>query len=113
MAIRNGGYAKSSGDFTRSMTGASAPVFNAGDEVIDSVGVAWDKSEMGQVDFDRIALSVKRAGREISARMRDRSMGKVLRPRAVGEQYHPKNKGVRVSDPFIFAPHVFFSQISP
>ena len=84
MAIRNGGYAKSSGEFTRSMIGASAPVFNAGDEVIDSVGVAWDKSEMGQVDFDPIALSVKRAGREISARMRDRSMGKVLRPRAVG-----------------------------
>ena len=83
-AIRNEGYAKSSGEFTRSMIGASAPVFNAGDEVIGSVGVAWDKSEMGQVDFDRIALSVKRAGREISARMRDRSMGKVLRPRAVG-----------------------------
>ena len=62
------------------MTGASAPVFNAGDEVIDSVGVAWDKSEMGQVGFDRIALSVKRAGREISACMRDRSMGQGTAP---------------------------------
>lgn len=83
-AIRNDGYASSSGEFTQTMIGASAPVFNAGDEVIGSVGVAWEKSEMAQVDIARIALSVKRAGREISSRMRDRSMGKVLRPRAVG-----------------------------
>jgi DNA-binding IclR family transcriptional regulator len=82
--IRSDGYFKSAGEYTPGMVGVGAPVFNAEEEVIGSVGVAWDMSEMSLTDVDRVILSVRRAGKEISQRMASRDVGHVYKPRAVG-----------------------------
>lgn len=83
-AIRSNGYVESYGEHTPGLVGIGAPVFNAENEVIASVGVAFDASEMSPNNRDRLILSVKRAGKEISQRMASREVGPVLRPRAVG-----------------------------
>lgn len=82
--IRSDGYMKSVGEFTRGLAGIAAPVFNAEQAVIGSVGVACDVSELPLTDVDRVALAVKRAGKTISQRMAGRDTGPALRPRAVG-----------------------------
>ncbi len=83
-AVRAEGYVQSVGEFTTGLAGIAAPVFNAEQSVIGSVGVAMDANELADIDIERVALAVKRAGRKISGRMASGSMSPVLGPRAVG-----------------------------
>jgi len=51
--IRSDGYMKSVAEFTRGLAGIAAPVFNAEQAVIGSVGVACDITELPLTDVDR------------------------------------------------------------
>ncbi len=82
--IRADGYAKSMGEFTPELVGISAPVFNAEEDVIGSVGVAWDASETTLTDVDSAIPLVKAAAREISRRMSTDTSLPAYGPRAVG-----------------------------
>jgi DNA-binding IclR family transcriptional regulator len=82
--VRSDGYDMSAGQFTKNLAGCGAPIFNSDDEIIGSVGVAWHLKEQNHIDRDKIIVSVKRAGREISDRMAASGKEQVLRPRAVG-----------------------------
>lgn len=86
-AIRTAGCVQSVGEFNPEIVGIAAPVFNAEDAIIGSIGCAFSKHELAHVDVERITLLTKRAGREISQRMASSSgdhAGLVLQPRAVG-----------------------------
>ena len=44
--IRSRGYFQSAGEFTSGMGGIAAPIFNADQTVIGSIGLAWDLSRI-------------------------------------------------------------------
>lgn len=81
--IRSAGFAKSAGESTPGLVGISAPIFNAEQVVIGSVGVAWSATRNRIRDHERIAGLVKRAGEQITRRLSRPETGKVLGPRAV------------------------------
>lgn len=67
--IKKDGYLITKGEFNPGVYGVGAPVFNDSNVVLGSVGVAWDERERKDVDVKRAVVSVKRAAREISARL--------------------------------------------
>lgn len=82
--IRSNGYVKSVGEFIPGNVGIAAPIFNADGNIIGSIGIACSKDELRDTDLNRVALSVKRAAKEITAKMSAEDSGLVLPPRAVG-----------------------------
>lgn len=82
--IRSNGYVKSVGEFIPGNVGIAAPIFNADGNIIGSIGIACSKDELRDTDLNRVALSVKRAAKEITAKMSAENSGLVLPPRAVG-----------------------------
>lgn len=82
--IRKDGYVMTLGEFNPNVYGVGAPVFNEEKLIIGSIGVAWQKEELPEVDVAKTILAVKRAAREITNRMMSGTGGMALPPRAVG-----------------------------
>ena len=82
--IRADGYVKTVGEFNPGVVGIGAPIFNGEQAIIGSIGVAFGQDELPDMDLNRIILTVKRAGREVTQRMAKNTTGLGLPPRAVG-----------------------------
>jgi DNA-binding IclR family transcriptional regulator len=67
--IRKDGHLITKGEFNPGVYSVAAPIFSDSNQVLGSLGVAWDERERRDVDFKRAVLSVKRAAREISNRL--------------------------------------------
>lgn len=67
--IKKEGFILTKGEFNPSVYGISAPILNETDNVIGSIGMAWDERERQDVDFKLAALSVKRAALQITRRL--------------------------------------------
>ena len=83
--IRKEGHVVSYGEFKPGIVGVAAPVFNSDKLILGSVGVAWNKEELQDVDLNKSVIAVKRAARDISQRISASMPGMDLPPRAVGQ----------------------------
>lgn len=83
-SIRNDGHFRSQGEFHTGVIGIGAPVFNADDAIVGSLGVAWGKDESPTISEADIIAAVKAAGEVVSARMKTSDNRLGLPPRAVG-----------------------------
>ncbi|RVR13180.1 hypothetical protein [Sinorhizobium meliloti] len=54
------GYVMTLGEFNPNVYGVGAPVFNVEKLIIGSIGVAWQKEELPEVDVAKTILAVKR-----------------------------------------------------
>jgi DNA-binding IclR family transcriptional regulator len=82
--VRRDGYLMTFGEFNPGVYGVAAPVFNDEKLILGSIGVAWQKEELPEVDITKTVLAVKRAAREVTSRMASVTNGMGLPPRAVG-----------------------------
>jgi DNA-binding IclR family transcriptional regulator len=82
--IRSEAYCRSEGEFQPGVVGISAPVFNAEESIIGSLGVAWSKADVPKMNETAIVEEVKQAAELVTRRMRlsDPRLG--MPPRAVG-----------------------------
>ena len=81
--IRKDGVATTEGEFNPGIVGVAAPIFNSEHAILGSVGIAFSREELKDIDLNRTTLSVKRAAREISQRVSKSLPGMDLPPRAV------------------------------
>lgn len=82
--IRSDGFAKSVGEFNPGVVGIAAPIFNVDNAIIGAIGIACGQDEVRDTDLQKVKISVKRAGREVTQRMSTITSGLGLPPRAVG-----------------------------
>lgn len=82
--IRSDGFVKSVGEFNPGVVGIAAPIFNVDNAIIGSIGIACGQDELRDTDLQKVKISVKRAGREVTQRMSTITTGLGLPPRAVG-----------------------------
>ncbi|TGR23053.1 MULTISPECIES: IclR family transcriptional regulator [unclassified Mesorhizobium] len=82
--IRSDGFVKSVGEFNPGVVGIAAPIFNVDNAIIGSIGIACGQDELRDTDLQKVKISVKRAGREVTQRMSTITTALGLPPRAVG-----------------------------
>lgn len=83
-AIRSDGFVQSVGEFNPGVVGIAAPIFNADEAIIGSIGLAFNADELEATEVSRVILLVKRASRVITDRMGLTESGLGMSPRAVG-----------------------------
>lgn len=83
-AIRSDGFVKSVGEFNPGVVGIAAPIFNADEAIVGSIGVAFNADELEATEVSRVILLVKRASRVVTERMSKMESGLGMSPRAVG-----------------------------
>ena len=82
--IRSNGFFRSQGEFHGGIIGIGAPLFNADDAIVGSLGVAWGQDEKPTMPENEIIDEVRGAAAKVSARMKSSDLRLAMPPRAVG-----------------------------